>query len=106
MNTNDSKNQASAKQTKLINYKTYDLDKSKITPIDRTSIFGNPFFINETTTRRLSVKLYKNCFYKRIKWDKKFRVAVQNLKGKTLGCWCVPLPCHGDVIIKYLEGLE
>ena len=22
------------------------------------------------------------------------------LKGKILGCWCKPLPCHGDIIIK------
>ncbi len=25
------------------------------------------------------------------------------MKDKTLGCWCKPLPCHGDVLA-YLTG--
>jgi len=30
---------------------------------------------------------------------------LARLKGKTLGCWCHPLPCHADVLIKLLaEG--
>lgn len=27
----------------------------------------------------------------------------QELKGKTLGCWCKPLACHGDVLAKIAE---
>ncbi len=27
------------------------------------------------------------------------------LAGKVLGCWCHPLPCHGDVIIKLCKEL-
>jgi hypothetical protein len=23
---------------------------------------------------------------------------IHELKGKILGCWCKPLPCHGDVL--------
>ncbi len=26
--------------------------------------------------------------------------AKKELKGKVLGCWCAPLPCHGSVLIK------
>ena len=22
------------------------------------------------------------------------------LKGKVLGCWCAPLPCHGDTLVE------
>lgn len=25
---------------------------------------------------------------------------LENLRGKVLGCWCNPLPCHGDVLVK------
>jgi hypothetical protein len=25
---------------------------------------------------------------------------IYQLKGKTLGCWCAPGPCHGDVLAK------
>jgi len=24
--------------------------------------------------------------------------ALPELAGKTLGCWCAPRPCHGDVL--------
>ena len=25
------------------------------------------------------------------------------LKGKTLGCWCKPYPCHGDVLAELAD---
>jgi len=25
---------------------------------------------------------------------------LHELKGKTLGCWCAPQSCHGDVLLK------
>jgi len=27
---------------------------------------------------------------------------LEPLRGKRLGCWCKPLPCHGDVIVELL----
>jgi hypothetical protein len=27
---------------------------------------------------------------------------LEELRGKRLGCWCTPNPCHGDVLIKLL----
>lgn len=29
---------------------------------------------------------------------------LEPLRGKVLGCWCKPLPCHGDVIVELLEA--
>ncbi len=26
--------------------------------------------------------------------------SLDELKGKKLGCWCAPLPCHGDVLVE------
>lgn len=26
------------------------------------------------------------------------------LKGKILGCWCAPLPCHGDTLAELANG--
>lgn len=31
--------------------------------------------------------------------------ARRKLKGKVLGCWCSPLPCHGDVLARIAEEL-
>ena len=28
---------------------------------------------------------------------------VHELKGKILGCWCKPLPCHGDVLAELAD---
>ena len=99
-------------QTKLINYRTYNLDRSKVIPIDRRSIFGNPFKIGEYYTRETCIKEYKIHFHKKLNnpW---FREQLLKLKGETLGCWCRPdegfkcrLLCHGQIIIAYLEGCK
>ena len=92
-------------ETKLINYRTYNLDRSKVIPIDRRSIFGNPFLLSDYG-REESILQYSVWFYRQLEFRPEFVKAVKKLKGKTLGCWCTPLPCHGNVIINYLEGLE
>jgi len=28
---------------------------------------------------------------------------IEELRGKILGCWCKPKPCHGDILIKILN---
>ena len=28
---------------------------------------------------------------------------LDELKGKTLGCWCKPYACHGDVLVELLN---
>ena len=30
--------------------------------------------------------------------------SLDELRGKTLGCWCKPDPCHGDVIVQLLKS--
>jgi hypothetical protein len=29
---------------------------------------------------------------------------LAELSGKTLGCWCAPDPCHGDVLVSLMTG--
>lgn len=31
---------------------------------------------------------------------------LHELKGKTLGCWCSPNACHGDVLAELANNLE
>ena len=28
---------------------------------------------------------------------------IEELRGKVLGCWCKPSPCHGDILLKILD---
>lgn len=74
--------------------------------IGRPSIFGNPFVIGRDGTRRQVIARYEEWFKARLKKYSKFRRAVEKLRGKNLICWCAPLECHGDVILRYLEGRD
>lgn len=29
---------------------------------------------------------------------------LESLRGHRLACWCAPLPCHGDVILEWLDS--
>jgi hypothetical protein len=76
--------------------------------IDRRTIFGNPHPIGYCNVcqrvhdRKDCISEYKKDFYKHLT-NPEFRDKVLSLKDQVLGCWCAPLPCHGDVIIEYLE---
>lgn len=74
--------------------------------IGRPSIFGNPYILERDGTRAEVIELYKEYFLLKIARDKSFKRLVLALKGQKLGCYCKPLPCHGDVIVEYLEGKD
>ena len=90
--------------TTVVNIKHFGGDISGITMIDRSTIFGNPFNISKTRIREQSIKQYRLWFYKKIQLEM-FREAVESLRDKTLGCWCKPLDCHGDIIVEYLNNI-
>ena len=74
--------------------------------IGRPSIFGNPFSIGKNGIREEVIEKYKKYFYNRINNDNNFRNKIIALSGKTLGCWCKPQACHGDIIVLYLDNLK
>jgi hypothetical protein len=62
--------------------------------IGRPSKWGNPFTAG---TREENI-----ADFERYLLDKpELLQAVGELKGKTLGCWCAPKPCHGNVLERY-----
>lgn len=67
---------------------TYDIR------IDRQTKWGNPFIIGRDGTREDVVNKYREY----ILGNKKLTADLHELKGKTLGCWCAPQACHGDVL--------
>ena len=66
--------------------------------------FGNPFVLKAGETRGASLEKYRAYFYNRLETDPEFRRRIHALKGKTLGCFCKPYPCHGDIIAEYLNA--
>ena len=67
---------------------------------------GNPFSIGAGVTREQAVERFRQYFYQRIDNDREFRMQVEELRGKRLGCFCKPLACHGDVIVEWLSKME
>lgn len=92
-------------KTTLVNIKTGARCDVYIGRSKRPSegMFGNPFEIGKDGTREEVIEKFKVYFYERLKLEPAFKKAVEGLRGKILGCFCVPLACHGQVIIDYLE---
>ena len=62
--------------------------------IGRPGKWGNPFTIGQDGTREEVIQKY-------IDWleDRPDLLNdIDELRGKTLGCWCSPNACHGDVL--------
>lgn len=63
--------------------------------IGRPSQWGNPFKVGPDGTRAEVIAKYARVLkHDLMKMEKAHRL----LKGKVLGCWCAPAPCHGDVL--------
>jgi len=93
-------------KTKVVNLKKEPYDIY----IGRPSIFGNPMRVgerihqkSEPITREEAIAWYRQYFYSKLKQVPEFKLEVEKLRGKVLGCYCKPLPCHGDIIVEYLE---
>ena len=77
----------------------------------REGYFGNP--IAKVVCPKCKI-IHKNkdslpCFEEYLYWklnsDSEFKSRFLELEGKTLGCFCKPKDCHGDVIIKVLNKI-
>ncbi len=70
------------------------------------SLLYNPYPINDARTREQSIAQFEKYARERIAQDPDFRRAVEHCHGKTLGCWCAPLACHGSVLLKLAAELR
>ena len=64
--------------------------------IDRTTKWGNPFVVGRDGTRSECLSKYREWFLT----QPQLVESLKELDGKILGCWCSPLPCHGDILIE------
>lgn len=65
--------------------------------IDRQTHWGNPFVIGKDGTREEVIYKYR-CHI--LSEPSVVAMIRRDLRGKTLGCWCAPKPCHGDVLLE------
>lgn len=71
--------------------------------IGRGSVWGNPFSHKEGTlaqhvvgSREEAISKYEEYLLE----SPDLMERLPELKGKTLGCWCKPKACHGDVLLR------
>lgn len=73
--------------------------------IGRPSKWGNPFSHKKGTKAQFLVESREEAIAAYESWleNSKLILDLHELKGKTLGCWCKPLPCHGDILAARAE---
>lgn len=70
--------------------------------IGRPSVFGNPFTVGKDGTREEVIAAYEKHLQAH---PEIVEQAKRDLPGRNLICWCAPLACHGDVLLKLANGL-
>lgn len=75
--------------------------------IDRATKWGNPFIVDVNGTRDEVIEMYrKHLWYTMNTQPNRKQEMLSELAGRNLACWCAPLPCHGDVLIRAIKWLE
>lgn len=65
--------------------------------------FGNQFVIGKDGDRNEVCDKFEIYFQDRVKNDIEFRNRVYGLRGKVLGCFCVPNRCHCETYVNWLN---
>ena len=68
--------------------------------IGRNSKWGNPFKIGIDGTREDVIEQYRDW----IQTQSHLLNSLEELRGKTLGCFCSPQACHGDILVELLNN--
>lgn len=77
--------------------------------IGRPSIWGNPYSHKDGTMAEFKVANRQEAIEKFEEYllkNQELMDKLPELKGKTLGCWCKPKSCHGDILKKYVDALD
>jgi len=67
--------------------------------IGRGSKWGNQFVIGRDGDRAEVIRKYREWILR----NDYLLGCLGELKDKVLGCYCKPLPCHGDVLVELVE---
>lgn len=70
--------------------------------IGRPSKWGNTFVIGRDGTRAEVIASHE----RHLRSRPELMAALGELRGKRLGCWCAPLPCHGEVLARLAKAAD
>jgi hypothetical protein len=67
--------------------------------VGRPTVWGNPFVVGVHGAQGECVELYRRWIQEDDQASLRER-AQRELRGRSLVCWCAPLPCHADVLME------
>ena len=67
---------------------------SKKVPSTTSDKWGNPHIITHNNPRQKVVESYRQHIFQ----TENLHQSLGELKGKVLGCWCSPNPCHAEIL--------
>ena len=68
-----------------------------------SSNFANPYKISKDGNREEVLYKYKTYIIEKLKNNILLQQELITLKGKNLGCWCAPEPCHGNILLELIS---
>ena len=77
--------------------------------IGRPSVWGNPYSRKQGTRAQFQVSSRAEAIERyeaHVRGSPELLRSLRELRGKRLGCWCAPKPCHGDVLVKLVGELD
>jgi len=66
----------------------------------KQSFWANPYLIGKDGTREEVIAKYREL----VLATPAMLERLPEVKGKRLGCWCAPAPCHGSVLAELAEA--
>lgn len=69
----------------------------------QASVWANPYKVPAGETNNNTVTKYEEHIRAKLEADPDLMEELMSLRGKTLGCWCKPKACHGDVLVRIIE---
>lgn len=79
------------------------INGSRYPPVQ--SIWANPYKIKTHGTREEVLANYRSYIMQQCQ-NETIKAQLLALKGKVLGCWCKPEPCHGDILVELIDQLS
>lgn len=71
--------------------------------IGRGSKYGNPYIIGKHGTREDVIEKYTIYLDNQIDIGNITITELADMHGYDLVCFCKPLPCHGDILLRYIN---
>lgn len=89
----------------LVNRYKVDMSDPDVVYIGRGSIWGNeePMKDRSDEERERVIECYRHQLWSQIQQGIITKEMLLELDSKRLCCYCVPKPCHGEIILKAIE---